>query len=142
MAPEVNLLQHIHQGAVMGIDSIRHLTTLSEDARFSAALNDQIGEYENIRNEAATLLRRQGEEAKGISAMSKMMSDMMSNFKSMADHSPSKLAEIMIQGSTMGTTNLTKQLNDYAGSDHATTALAKKLLKTEERNIEQMKNFL
>lgn len=142
MTPEVSLLQHIHQGAVMGIDSIKHMISLSEDSRFAAALQDQVGEYENVRNEAASLLRQQNQEPEGISTMAKMMSDMASNFKSMTDHSPSKLAEIMIQGSTMGTTNLTKQLNDYTGSDKAVQSLAKKLLKTEERNIEQMKSFL
>ena len=140
--PEVALLQHIHKGTVMGIESIRHLNCLSESATFSAALNTQMQEYENVRAEAADRLTAVGAKPQGISPAARIMSDMTSNMKSMMDRSSSKLAEIMIEGSTMGTTNLTKELNDYKGSDQQVRALATRLLKTEEKNIQEMKKFL
>lgn len=142
MTPEINLLQHIHQGSVMGIDSIRHMISLSDDSAFTSALTSQLREYENIKAEAASLLTRAGQTPQGISATAKFMSDMTSSLKSMTDRSASRLAEIMVQGSTMGTTNLTKQLNAYHGHDRSVTSLAQKLLKTEEKNIEEMKKFL
>lgn len=140
--PEVTLLQHIHKGTVMGIESIRHLSGLSESVAFSASLNNQLQEYEDVRAEASDLLTAAGQQPQGISAGVRLMSDMTSNMKSMMDRSSSKLAEIMIQGSTMGTTNLVKELNDYQGSNSQVRALAQKLLKTEERNIQEMKKYL
>ena len=140
--PEVSLLQHIHKGTVMGIDSIRHLNCMAESSTFCAALNNQLQEYEDVRAEAADRLTAVGVKPQGISPAAKIMSDMSSNMKSMMDHSSSKLAEIMIEGSTMGTTNLTKELNNYKGSDQQVRALAMKLLKTEEKNIQEMKKFL
>jgi len=141
-SPEISLLQHIHKGTVMGVESIRHVTTLSDDTAFIKSLNSQLKEYEEIESQSAALLRDAGQEPEGISAMAKFMTDMTSNMKSMMDHSPSKLAEIMIQGSTMGTTNLVKQMNDYRGEDHTVTQLAQDLLDTEKRNIEEMKKYL
>ena len=142
MTSEINLLQHIHQGSAMGIDSIRHMIGLSEDPAFTSALTNQLREYEDVKAEAASLLTRAGQTPQGVSSAAKFMSDMTSSLKSITDRSASRLAEIMIEGSTMGTTNLTKQLNAYHGHDHAVTSLAHKLLKTEERNIEEMKHFL
>lgn len=62
--------------------------------------------------------------------------------KLMADPSASKIAEMMIQGNTMGMTQSLRNLNDYPGKDERVRDLASKLLRTEEANIEQMKKFL
>ena len=73
--------------------------------------------------------------------MVKASSEMMSAMKTMADHSTSKIAEMMIQGNTMGMTKSLKHLHDYHGKDERVRDLANKL-KTEEANIQQMKKFL
>ena len=62
--------------------------------------------------------------------------------KTMRDHSTSKIAEMMIQGNTRGMTKSLQCLDQYSGEDKEVKALAEKLLRTEEANIEQMKPFL
>ena len=42
----------------------------------------------------------------------------------------------------MGITKLTRQLNEYDGSDDSAARLAQKQLKTEQANIDEMKKFL
>lgn len=74
--------------------------------------------------------------------MAKASSAAMSAMKLMADPSASKIAEMMIQGNTMGMTQSLRNLNDYPGKDERARDLASKLLRTEEANIEQMKKFL
>lgn len=66
----------------------------------------------------------------------------MSFVKTAADDSPSKIAEMMINGSTMGVTKITKGISGYSGKNKNITSLADKLLKTEQNNIEEMKRFL
>lgn len=63
-----------------------------------------------------------------VKASSEMM---MSAMKTMADHSTSKIAEMMIQGNTMGMgmTKSLKHLHDYHGKDERVRDLASKLLK-------------
>ena len=57
--------------------------------------------------------------------------------------STSKLAQLMIQGSTMGTVEMTRRIHQYTGkADPELLALGSRLLHTEEQNIQQMKRFL
>ena len=55
--------------------------------------------------------------------------------------STSKIADSMIQGSTMGITKIIKHINEYNGDDRV-LKIADKLLKTEENNVEQLKKYL
>ena len=52
------------------------------------------------------------------------------------------LAEMMYLGSAMGITKITRHQKDYAGTNPKICDLAKRLLKTEENNMEQMRTFL
>ena len=70
------------------------------------------------------------------------MSGMMIRAKTLTDRSPSRIAEMMIQGSTMGTIQMTRRLHSCEAADAEALLLAHKLLRTEENNIEQMKEFL
>ena len=81
----------------------------------------------------------QGEDAR---MMSKMMADFTSRMKSMQEPTDSRLAEMVIEGSTMGITKLTKQVHDYEGGDKSVLDFAKKQIKREQDNIEKMKAFL
>ena len=68
---------------------------------------------------------------------------MMINMKTLKDKSPNNISEMLIQGSTMGTIQMTKRLNQYKDKiDKEIYQLGKKLLKTEEHNIEDCKKFL
>jgi uncharacterized protein (DUF305 family) len=60
----------------------------------------------------------------------------------MMDHSATKIAEMMIQGSTMGVTKSLRTIRDCQLQDERVRDLANKLLKTEQANIEEMKQFL
>ena len=50
---------------------------------------------------------------------------------------------MMIQGSTMGTVEMTRRLHQLSDqSDPELVSLGRQLLQTEEQNIQQMKRFL
>ena len=127
MLTEAELLQYIYQTTEMGRDGIQSVLPHAEDETFHQALEQ---------------LQERGQEPKGLNPMVKASSEMMSAMKTMADHSTSKIAEMMIQGNTMGMTKSLKHLHDYHGKDERVRDLANKLLKTEEANIQQMKKFL
>ena len=54
----------------------------------------------------------------------------------------SKIAEMMIKGSTMGITKNIKNIHKYDGMSGDIMMLANKLVATEQDNIDQMKKFL
>jgi hypothetical protein len=66
----------------------------------------------------------------------------LSSLIGVTNKNPSHIAEMMIQGSTMGIIDITKNLKEYADADKDISALANRLLKFEQQNIEEMKKFL
>ena len=143
MDKDTKLLSYIHKNAAMGTRTIPQVLSLPQSAAMSRALNSQLKEYEKIAQAAQAHAKARGESVKEPSHASQAMSAMMLRMQTLTDHSTSHLAELMIQGSTMGTVQMTRRLNQFHGnSDRKIMELGKKLLETEERNIQQMKYYL
>ena len=68
---------------------------------------------------------------------------MMLRAQTALDPSTSKLAEMMIQGSTMAQVEMTRPTctSSPTSSDPELVSLGRQLLQTEEQNIQQMKRF-
>lgn len=142
MLSENQLLNHIYQTAEMGGEGIRSVLKYTEEPKLADALNSQLTEYEKLQNAAGSLLQARGEPPKGLSPMAKASSEVMSTVKAMTDRSAANIAEMMIQGSTMGVTKSLRTIRDCDVHDDTVRRLADKLLKTEQANIEEMKRFL
>jgi len=142
MLNETQLLNHIYQTAEMGQDGICSVMKYADEPKLRASLTSQMEEYRKLQNSAAQMLRQRQREPEGIGAMAKMGSEMMSAMKTMTDHSATKIAEMMIQGSTMGVTKSIRTIRDCELKDERVRDLADKLLETEQANIEEMKKYL
>ena len=142
MFSENQLLNHIYQTAEMGQEGIQSVLKYTEEPRLVSALNSQLTEYEKLQSAAGSMLQARGEPPKGLGPVAKASSEMMSTMKAMTDRSASNIAEMMIQGSTMGVTKSLRTIRDCDVKDDCVRRLADKLLKTEQANIEEMKRFL
>ena len=139
MDQNTELLNFVHKNVKMGIDTISHLLDIVDDDRFKVALMTQKEEYRNIADEAE---RMAGTDLGENGAMAKFSAYMMIEMKTIADQSPSHIAQMMIQGSTMGVVQATKHLKEQAGAGEEVRALTQRLIETEQDNIETMKSFL
>lgn len=139
---DIELLQYVHETAEMGIQGLKSLENQVRNEELRQALAQQTEEYRDISAAAGNLLRKLGEEPKEPSLMARVSSEVMSTVKTLADPSASNIAEMVIQGNTMGITKGTRHLNDYVGNDRQVRQLAEKLLRTEEANVVQMKQYL
>ena len=142
MLSENQLLNHIYQTAEMGQDGIRTVLKYADEPGLVAALNSQLKEYQKLQNSAGAMLHARGEPPKGIGPMARLSSEAMTAVKSLTDHSATNIAEMMIQGSTMGVSKSLRTIRDCELKDPEVKALADKLLRTEQDNIEEMKQFL
>lgn len=140
MLKETELLNFIRQNVQMGIDGIKLVIDDINDRDFYNELDRQLKEYNEIYETADELLQTLGGEKQDVKAAVKIASHLSARMKTM-NGSTSKIAESMIQGSTMGITKIIKHINEYNGDDRA-LKIADKLLKTEENNVEQLKKFL
>ena len=139
MDQNTELLNFVHKNVKMGIDTIAHLLDIVDDDRFKVALMTQKEEYRNIADEAE---RMAGTDLGENGTMAKFSAYMMIEMKTIANQSPSHIAQMMIQGSTMGVVQATKHLKEQAGADEEVRALTQRLIETEQDNIETMKSFL
>lgn len=134
----LNLICKNSEMGKVGIDSVMEY---AKDERMREALRVQCKEYDKIYSEAVEMLKSRNAQVKHISPMAKIGSEMTGAMKTLTDHSSAKIAETMIQGSTMGVTKLMKNRGEYDGNDEDILSLSDKLQKTEERNIKTMKGF-
>ena len=126
----------------MGREGILDVLKVAEDEKFRQALLQQLSEYDNLAESARHMLHQRGHTEEELSTMAKLSSQVMTTMKTINDKSPSKIAELMIKGNTMGVTQSIKNINDYQNGDERILDLSNKLLQTEQNNIEQMKQFL
>ena len=140
MDPSGALLSFIHKNAAMGVGAIPQAMSLPQSRAMVPALDRQLREYRAIAAYARAHGRR---ELRGPGTAALAMSAAMLRAQSMLDPSTSRLAERMIQGSTMGAVQMTRRLHQFTGrADPALVELGQRLLRTEEQNIQEMKRFL
>ncbi len=143
MLDDKQMLETISETADMGRESLKMVLDKTEDQNLKHALTSQMKEYDECFDNADRMLRSYGLEPKKANPMAKMSARMTSAMKTMsAENTTSKIAEMVIEGSTMGVTTMTKSLHEYSGNDKRIEKLALDHLKTEEANIDQMHAFL
>lgn len=142
MNGNVELLNFIYQNSQMGVDTIKQLLDIAQDADFKKQLESQFNEYKVIHETAKTLLNQNGYDEKGISAFEKMRTYLMINMQTITDKTPSHIAEMLIIGSNMGVIDALKNIKKYQVVEPSLVELMDKLLKFEENNIQELKKFL
>lgn len=136
------LLQNIIENARMGRDACRTLLHKTEDENMRRELQTQIDQYQYAVDDAQRLLQNAGgqPQPKGPMARAGMWMGMQMN--TMMDRSTPHIAEILIQGATMGVVEITKARNAYADADAQAQGIASNMITRQQDAIERLKSFL
>ncbi len=139
------ILEYIYQTSNMGMQSTKDLINAikDKDNKIKKILPEIEKNYEKYSKETEKLLNKQDLKAKPIGIMAKTMSKMSINKEMMNDNSDSNIADMLIQGLTMGNLGLTKHIENYEKTaDKKVIDLAKSLKKFGEEYIEKLKPYL
>lgn len=142
MDENVEMLNFIYQNAEMGKVTIEQILKEINDLEFRDVLKEQLKDYEYVMEKADNLLNKEGRIAKGTDVGPKVMSYFKIKMDTLRDDTSSHIAEMMINGSTMGVTEITRNLNKYNNIENDVKNLASRLLKIEQNNIEALKPYL
>ena len=142
MDSNVEFLNYIYQNAEMGKTIISQLISIAENEPFKKVLESQLREYNEIFDLASNKIEGAKEKSKGIGSFTKITTYIMINFNTLIKKDPAHIAEMLIQGSTMGIIDVTKRLKEYSDADKDILELADRLLKFEQRNVDEMKKLL
>lgn len=143
MNSDQRFLAFVHKNAAMGVGTIPQVLSLPQSRAMSRTLNSQLQEYRSIAARSQAYAGQRGARLKGPGSAALVMSGAVLRAQTAADPSTSKLAELMIRGSTMGTVQMTRRLHQLShGTDRDLKALGQQLLQAEERSIQELKRFL
>jgi len=136
------ILAEIYRNCQLALESISDILPEIEDEGIKAEILRQHEEYEKICGRAACLARDKALELKEPNPMKKAMMWGSIKMNTLTDNSRAPIAEMMIQGTTMGIVKTIRHLNDYQGQDGDARRLGERLLDMQERNVERMKAYL
>ena len=145
MKEKYEILEHIHQDSSMAIHSMEKLMEKlkDKDNSIKGYVEEILGEYKDFENESRRILEEANKEVSDPSFMAKMGSSMGIAKEVKEDNSDAAIAEMLIEGITMGTVEIEKKLKDYDKElDKEHKKLAKKFLKFQEKAIDGLKEYL
>lgn len=139
------ILEYIYQTSNMGMESTKDLinSLKGKDNKIKKLVEEIEKNYEKYARETEKLLNKKDLKAKPIGMMAKAMSKMSVNKEMISDNSDSNIADMLIQGLTMGNLELSKHIDNYEKTaDKKIINLAKSLRKFGEEYIEKLKVYL
>lgn len=138
---ETGLLETVCNTAEMGGHTLKHLLSQSRDPAFSDVIRRQQRAYAKTASEARKKLAQAGIAPKPT-PVTDAMAALGVRLNTMIDASSSHMAQMMIEGSTMGVVTLQRQLNIHPDAGGEAKRMAKELLQFEEKSIEGLKPYL
>ena len=142
MKTNKEMLSSILKTAQMGQVGIRCVQPYAVKMDLQKALAMQLKEYDSIENEVRTIADQRGWQIPELNNAARTMSRMMTWMQLRGGNPDSKIAGMMIQGSTRGIVKGLKNAHQHCQQDARVTALSERLLNCEDAGIRQMKPFL
>ena len=137
-----NVLNEMNKGTTMGMEAVTDVLKKVEDPTFRKLLEDIHKEYHTIEEKIQKIYPKYAEgEPHEINAMNKWMTEMGIDMRTMKDHSDSKLAELLIQGTNMGIIEGRRLLNQKEMDEEIKTIL-EEFVTLQEKNVEVLKKYL
>jgi len=136
-------LDELNKGCAMGMDAIKDILEKVEDKEFKKVLEDEHDKYKVIHQKIEDKYSDfSNEEPTTTSAMNKVMTAWMTDMKLMTDHSDSKIAELLLQGTNMGIIEGRKLLNHKEKLDKEVEEILKEYIEMQENSVEIYKQYL
>ena len=138
----LTILNEISKAAKIGMDSISYVLDKTEDENLKENLSTQYSGYDDISNRVNTEFEKYGEIPDDDSIKNKVMTWTGIQMNTMTDRSSSHIAELIIQGNSMGIVEAQKLLNHNPKAENQVKTILNDFVTFQKNNIEKMKEFL
>ena len=136
------ILREIQKNANTGLLAIDAIMTNVKDRSMTKVLSRQSKMYSDFYEKATNQLSKDDERYYIQKDSKKIMMRAGIVMRTMMDHSNSHVAELMIQGTNMGLTDLCKSLNHNKNASKNIYDLAKDMMDMEEKCITTLRDYL
>ncbi len=142
MEENKNALDELNKGCTMGIEAINNLIDKIDNDDFKKVLEKQLKQYNKMVDKVSKLYSDYSDkDPHEIGTFSKVMTDYMANMKTMMDHTDSKIAEMLLQGTNMGIIEGRRILNNKK-IDVEVEQLIEDFVNDQEKIVEDLKRYL
>ncbi len=137
-------LDRMYKNVKMGSESIVTLMPKVNDEALRTEMTSELNKLEEYSSQISKMLYDEGKTPKEENIVTKLSSKMGINMNTMIDSTSSHIAEMMMEGYTMGITDMTKDIREYENSkaSEASLKLARDIVSYEEECFSRMKSFL
>ena len=137
-------LMELYKNMKMGADSIVNISSKVSEGPLRDELTRQLDTYEKYSAKASKMLFSAGETPKEENIMSKMARNVGMTMNTLTDSSESHIAEMMIEGATMGVTENLKLIRRFEkkGVSEEAMSLARDTVSFMEDSVEHLKKYL
>lgn len=145
MNEKIEIYKHIYQDSEMCISSIKELKKdlKDKDNKIKSTLDEIIKGFLKYEKESKKELSKLDSIPEEEGMFAKMMANMGIKKEVSSDNSDSHIAEVMIQGVSMGSINMEKKIDNYKDKlDHGDLKYAEKFLDYEKDCIVKLKEYL
>ena len=138
------LLEEFYKITSMGVSSLTDIMNRVKDKTFREELTRQIDRYAKYTDQIGKLLYRDGKTPKEENMMTKLWAKIGMAMNTMNDSSTSHLAQMVIEGNTMGITEGTRLMREYENTSCSEEALgiARDVIRFLEDSVEKTKEYL
>ncbi len=138
----IELLREIDNGCRMAVSSFEQMQEFDLRADLLELLHKYEDRHCQMQDEAAELLHELGEEGKTPNPMAKAMSWITTEAKMGMKEDATQAAKIMMDGCNMGIQSIGEAISKYPSASDGSVKLARKLIKSEEDFMAEIKEYL
>lgn len=136
------LLDEAYKNVRMASFAIDCIIDKIEDKSLENLLRKQNDCYLNYVEKIEKLSEELKHKPKDINIMLKGMSFASIKTKSMMNNETPHLAEMLVQGTTMGITDTLKAKSEFPSNNHELNSIVDEIVNCEEKFVESLKDFL
>lgn len=139
----LEFIGEVYRNASIALQSINDVMPEVENEELRNEIHDEYEGYERFITDLTSYMKEKGYEIKDIGNMKKIMMWSAIKMNTAFDSTHSHIAEIMIKGTVMGITEMTKIINETEClTDDKALDYAKRLLALQEEYEERLKKHL
>ncbi len=144
MTKTSQMLERMYKNVKMGASSTIDLMDKVDSEALRGEMTSQIAKLEDFSKKISDMLHSEGEKPKEENIVTKLSSKMGIKMNTMIDSTTSHIAQMMMEGYTMGITEMTKDIREFENTNVSedTLRLARDIVSYYEDCFEKMKSFL
>lgn len=139
---DAEILREVQKNTELAMKAIDTISDKVYDDDLAVQLSKQSLKYSEIHNKALDKILEGKAEPYRTNNISQMMLVGGIHSNTLFDTSTGHIAEMMIQGSNIGITEMCKAMNHHERAENVSLEIAKELMDFEEKNIERLKKYL